>query len=193
MLHRGGARPLVPRPGWSTRWAAVLLALPLVLALAATGTWAMQLRAEADERGEQANSFGAALEQALAGDGTEYRLFPGPAAPGARGWIVTDDRHETATFFMKHPEAHAGERYQLLVNRGGEQQVLAEVKLDGRGRGLVTFALDQSLVESRQVRVKAKVPAGDTAATGGPGMALWGRIAEATEPEGNDPPIGALE
>ena len=182
--------PAVPEPvpgaGAGSRrrigWATALVAAPLLAVLVVLGTWTVHLRAEAEERGARAESFGAILEQALAGDGTVYELMPGPAAPEARGWVVTDAGQRSATFYMKAGKERSGQRYRLLTYRDGEPAVLGTVRLDGRGRGAVPLALARPLPAYRQLSVRKLLP-GEARAGG---LALWGST---TEPAGT--PVAA--
>ena len=170
---------LVPGAGASghghrwTGWATALLTAPLLAALVVLGTWAFHLRAEADERGDRAESFGAILEQALAGGATVYRLSPGPAAPEAKGWVVTDAGQRSATFYMKGDKARSGERYRLFASADGKRVALGTVKLDGQGRGAVTLSLDRPLSGYREIIVKKLLPSEANAVN----PALWGHVA----------------
>ncbi len=164
-----------PRPdrrGW-TSWASALLTVPLLVALAVTGTWAMQLRAEVDERGDRMSGLETLLDGAFGDAGSVsdiYQLSPGPAAKDGKGWLATDTEQRTATFYMKNDEARPGQTYELFGNADGTAVRLAEVKLDEKGRGGATFKIDRPLTEYRVVRVKEK----SAAASGG--LALWGHI-----------------
>lgn len=168
----------VPRPsspsGWRTRWMTALLVVPLLVVLAGAGAWAAQLRAEADERGDRADGFGQMLERALNGDGTVYPLLPGPAAPEAKGWVVTEAGRRSATLFLRNPTARPGQRYRILATREGSPEPLDVVTLDERGRGVVTFELDLASAQYRQFRLK--LLADDEAESGATGLALFGRI-----------------
>lgn len=177
--------------GWRTRWATALLVVPLLLMLAGTGAWAAQLRVRADERGDRADGFGQMLERALAGDGTVHQLLPGPAAPEARGWVVTQPGGKLATLFLRNPDASPGQRYQILATRKGPAVALDEVEVDGRGRGMAEFELDLASAEYRQFRLK--LVDGDVTGSSATGLALFGRVVEPTAISGGGaagPPAG---
>ncbi len=167
----GGPRP---HRRWWTSWASAVLTVPLLVALAVTGTWAMQLRAEVDERGDRMSGLETLLEGAFGDAGSVsdiYQLSPGPAAKDAKGWLATDTELGTATFYMKNDEARPGQTYELSGNADGTIVRLAEVELDERGRGSATFKIDRPLTEYRVVRVKEK-----TAAVASGKLALWAHI-----------------
>lgn len=165
-------------------WATALLTAPLLVALVVTGAFAYQVRAEADERGDRAERFGAALDQALGG-GAVHRLSPGPAAPEARGSVVTGDGQRSATFYMKADRARAGERYRLVADADGETVVLAAVTLDGRGRGVDALDLDRPLSGYGPFLVR-----GPGTEAGGPNVALWGAAATPVGDEGGGAATG---
>lgn len=174
----------IPGPDTRSRrwnhWTSVLLALPLLLALGATTAWAIQLRAQAEERGERANSIGAVVERALADDGTVYQLEPGPAAPEAKGWVVADPGQTSATIYVKGDETRSGERFELSASGEGTPSTLAQVELDERGRGVKTFPLERPLSAFRSLKVKPLTPRGD--GTEAIGLALWGHVDDGVSP-----------
>jgi anti-sigma factor RsiW len=175
-----GSRWRLPQSGAWTGWPTVFLTVPLLVALLATGTWAVQLKAEANEREARANSFGATLEEALTAGNAHFELAPSQGAPEAKGWIVTNATEREATFFMKNAESRAGQVYELLGYGDGEAVSLATVKLDERGRGTTAFPLTHPLTNYRFLRVKASpADSGRTDSSAG-GNALWLRLTTPT-------------
>lgn len=153
--------------GWGNRASAVLV-LPLVFALVASMAWAVNLRSEGDEDEARANSFGAMLE-AMAGDGEVVQLWAGPAAPGAKGYIVSSADGKSARLFVRAGEALAGSRFGLFTVGGSKTVPLVVVDLDERGRDVAAFAIDGPLSAYRRFNVKAMTDDGPA------GLGLWGR------------------
>lgn len=153
-------RPL-PLPSWGTRWATALLVVPLLLALAGTGAWAMQLRARADDSGERASRYGAIVEAAFATDRHVIELVDGPAAKDAKAWIVADATLSTATFYMRHNDPRSDQRFRLVATVDGASRLLKEFELDDRGRALETLLLEHPLTDYQALRIKAESAATD--------------------------------
>lgn len=160
---RGFGSFRVPRRGG---WSTALVGAPLVLALALTGAWAMQLRGQVDERGEQVTDLEARLANlgsliGASANSTAYPLSRGSSDVAARGQLIADPDKGQATLYMQMDDPDPNRTLQVLVYKEGRISMTGDVKFDDDGNGLARLPLDEPLSAYERVAVKAKAITGD--------------------------------
>lgn len=164
-------RRLVPRSSFQLSRATAVLTLPMVIALMLTGTWAMQMRSQAVDRGAQVSELEATLAN-LGAEATLYDLLPGPDYPDADGELLVGANGRSGVVQLDLDTTNPADFYRLLVVKDGKLIPAATIQVNEDGEGQARFSLDQDLEEFQRVRVEAVPLDSDAFAAGGSGSVL---------------------
>lgn len=147
-------------------WAGSALALPLLVALVATGAWGWQLRGQVAESSGQVSELEASLAN-FGSDATESLPLNGPRGQGELR--IGADQQE-AMLRMQVDESNAGMSYRFTgLNQNGQIVPLSELRADAQGKVLEIFPFEQSLDEYSRFSVEAR-PVADETGSGEPVM-----------------------
>lgn len=159
-------------------WVASALSLPLLIALVASGVWAVQLRNQVGQQSAMVDQLQAQLANFGAG-ATSYSLLPGTSAPQAEGEIIlgADQKRGMVRIDLNSKQPSPAPSYEMMVVQDGKLVPLTEVKVDDHGVGQAPFQLDQPFSNYQSVHVKAKPVATGEASDATSDDALLGNIA----------------
>ncbi|HEU5432626.1 MAG TPA: zf-HC2 domain-containing protein [Thermomicrobiales bacterium] len=175
-----GGQPVRPARRADSRfsWVASALSLPLLMALVASGVWAMQLRNQVGQQSAMVGQLQAQLANFGAG-ATSYSLSPGATAPQAEGEIIVgaDQKSGMVRIDLNSKQTGPASSYEMWVVQDGKLVPATEVKVDDHGVGQAPFQLDQPFSNYESVHVKAKPVATGEAADATSDDTLLGNIA----------------
>ena len=121
-------------------------AVPLVIALAVVGGWAMDLRSQVNQLQLMPNLLSNE-------NGSMWEMDPGPNAPAsAVGRVVADDNR--AVLIVSNLSTAENGTYRVLVERGEEMLPAGELTVDEGGDGQTTLDLDQRFADYNSVHVQ---------------------------------------
>lgn len=166
-----GRRRLVPQSSYQLNRATALLTLPMVVALMLTGTWAMQLRSQVADRGDQVSELEATLAN-LGAEATLYDLLPGPDYPGADGDLLVGANGRSGVVQLDVDTGNPANLYRLLVVKDGKLIPAATIEVNEDGKGQARFALDQDLEDFQRVQIDPVPLDSDAFAAGGTSSVL---------------------
>lgn len=158
-------RSLSPRTSFQLNRVTAMLTVPMVLALMLTGTWAMQMRSQAVDRGDQVSELQATLAN-LGTEATLYDLLPGPDYPGADGELLVGANGRSGVVQLDLDTRNPADLYRLLVVKDGKLIPVSTIEVNEDGEGQAQFALDQDLEDFQRVQIDPVPLDSDAFATG---------------------------
>jgi anti-sigma factor RsiW len=159
-------------------WVASALSVPLLVALVASGVWAMQLRGQVGRQAAMVDQLQSQLANFGAG-ATSYSLSPGATAPQAEGEVIVgaDQKSGMVRIDLNSKQPGPASSYEMWVVKDGKLVPATEVQVDDHGVGQAPFQLDQPFSNYESVHVKAKPVATGEAADTTSDDTLLGNIA----------------
>lgn len=161
-------RPSLRHDGHHRRWrsfAVPLMAVPLVLALTATGIWGMRLRGQVDSRDQQLAELSAQIANpvgAVVGDDAiQYELVSDDGPVTATGTMFVDEEAQAIWLSFQVDDPTPNRSYDIYVNRNGSVVPAGEVTVDEQGRGRQMIPLEGSFANYKAVQVEARPLIGD--------------------------------
>lgn len=140
-------------------WAGSVIAVPLLVALVATGAWGLQLRGQVAESTDQVSELEANLAN-FGSDGSESLSLEGPQGQGEMR-IGRDQQKAMVRMQVNEPNARMSYRF-TGVNQEGQIVPLSELPVDAEGQVLEIFPFEQSLDEYSRFQVEARPTGGET-------------------------------